>query len=327
MKGFGCLITGALCFLFAGCASPPPVQNVYVPPPQQQSAYQPVVQPKPMPPPPPPPVYIQPAVKTAFVAAYQTHGDPRLMVAMLSPQHAPTYTAIHATMEDFDAIGVSVVGFLSADGQVDVQSSTMAKQVLGREKFLRLQNGDPTVLPLLNHQLETDILVEIEAKPTAQANSGSAVRLLAQAVSTTDGRILGTAFVDIPLPMTKGIMKQCTGYLAGRIMRKVTQVWNGYNPITVRIYSAGSVGDVLKVEGLVRDVPGVRRVDNRGITGSSTTAYGQLAVLYDGSPSRFYHALKHEIRNSSGLQATDIQSNTVDMQITGPILIRSSRQR
>ena len=322
-----CIIAGTLIYLLVGCASPPPVQNVYVPSPQQPTAYQPVVQPKPMPAPPPPPVYIQPAVKTAFVAAYQTHGDPRLMVAMLSPQHAQTYSAIHATPEDFDAIGVSMAGFLSADGQVDIQSATMAKQVLGREKFLRLQNGDPTVLPLLNHQLETDILVEIEAKPTAQANVGPAVRLLAQAVSTTDGRILGTAFVDLPFPMTKLRMKQRTGYLADRIMRKITQVWDGYNPIIVRIYSAGSVGDVLRIRRLIQGVPGVRRVDNRGITGSSTTAYGRLAVLYDGSASRFYRALKREIRNSSGLQATDMQNNTVDMQMTGPILIRPPSQR
>ena len=190
---------------------------------------------------------------------------------------------------------------------------------------MQLQNGHSDVIPLLNQQLQTDILVELNAAPTAQANIGPAVRILAQAVSTTDARVLGTSSTDLLLPMDKHRITECTGYLAKRLMQRITRIWNGYSPIIVRIYNAGSVGDVLKIRKLIESVAGVRRVDNRGITGSSTTAYGRLAVLYGGSPVRFYSSLKREINNSTGLEATDLQNNTVDMQITGPIVIHPLR--
>ncbi len=352
MKSPAYLVVAMGLSVLAGCAQP--IQNVAVPPPSLQTAYQPQPYEKPMP---PQQGYAQPSYaapsgaagptgyaappqpnpygsyqalpdQAAYVKAYQTQREPRVMVIVLAPKHAKTYASIHATPEDFDAIGLSMINLLGANGQVDIQNASMAKQVLNREKFLRLQNGDPAVVPLLKQQLNTDVLVEIRAAPTAQANAGPAVRLLAQTVSTTDARILATHYIDLPLPMSKPMIDQCTSYLADKTMQSLATIWSGapgvLNPITVRIYHAATVDDVLQIKRFIQKVPGVSLVINRGMTGGSTTAYGQLDVQYGGGPGDFYSALKQELGVSTGLKATDLQNNTVDLEITGPMVLKTT---
>ncbi len=321
------VISFGIAALMGGCAQP--LQNVAVPSPSDRSAYQPIPYEKPMGPQQPVsayPVESGPTpVQSAFVAAWQAQRDPRLMVVVQPPQHAQTYTNIHATPDDFDAIGLAMIGDLSVNGRVDIQSSAMAQKVLNRESFLRLQNGDSAVLPLLKHQLNTDVVVMMKAEPTAQSSTGPAVRLLAEVVSTTDARILASSQEDMPLPMTRSTIKQATGYVANRLMQQLTGVWlGGFNPITVRIYHAATVDDVLKIEHFVQKVPGVSQVIDRGITGAANTAYGELAVGYNGAPDEFYSELKQELGVSTGLKATDIQNNTIDLQITGPMILRTT---
>ncbi len=321
------LASGGLLLALTGCAQP--LANVAIPAPSDRAAYQPQPYQKPVPGESSAPAYPAASgpspVQAAFVAAWQAQREPRLMVVVQPPQHGQTYTNIHATPDDFDAIGIDTIGYLAVNGQVDIQSSAMAKKVLNRESFLRLQNGDSAVLPLLKHQLNTDVIVEIKAEPTAQASLGPAVRLLAEAVGTTDARILATASMDMPLPMTHSMIKQCTAYISSRVMQQLTGVWlNGFNPITVRIFHAAGVDDVLKIKHFIQKVPGVSLVVDRGMTGSSTTAYGELAVRYSGAPDDFYSALKQELGVSTGLKATDIQNNTVDMEITGPMILHTT---
>ncbi len=335
MKRMISLIAGMALALLGGCAQP--VRNVAIPGPQDRAAYQPQPYQKPL----PPNAYGSPMGanpygthvplpdEAAYVRAYQAQRQPRMMVVVLAPKHAKTYAAIHANKNDFDALGLSMIEYLNANGQIDIQNPAMAKKVLKREEFLRLQNGDPAVLPLLKAQLNTDVLVEIQASPTAQTSSGlPSVRLLAQAVSTTDARILGAVYVDMPLPMSKTHINIYTGYLADKIMQSLANVWGGggraINPLTVRIYNAAGVNDVLKIKHLIQKVPGVRLVVDRGITGSRTTAYGQLSVQYNGAPDDFYGALQQELGVSTGLKAVDLQNNTIDLEITGPMVLKTT---
>ncbi|HTV49154.1 MAG TPA: hypothetical protein VMG59_11995 [Phycisphaerae bacterium] len=337
------LFISLITFTLAGCSQS--VQNVPVPPPQDQTAYQPVVQPKPL----PVNAYNNPMGvnqgspsvgvnpygehvplpdEPAYVQAYQAQHSPRIMIEVIQPQTTSPYTpAIAASQQDYDAIQISMIDYLGANGQVDIQDPTMAQKVLDRESFLRLQNGDQTVLPLLKQSLQTDVVVVVQAAPTAQATIGTALRLLVSIISTTDGRVLGADYVDMPLPMSKTNINLYTSYLADKVMQKLAAVWNGgvaaYNPIIVRIYNAASVDDVLTIKQYIQKVPGVLGVINRGITGSSTSAYGELAVQYGGAPDDFYSALKQELGGSTGLKATDLQNNTVDIQITGPMNLQT----
>ena len=339
MKSFRILgaTVAALAFsgLLAGCQQP--LQNVAIPSPQDQAAYQPQPYSKPL----PPDAYGAPVTgnpygthvalpdEAAYVQAYQAQRDPRIMVEVLLGQGGATAATFHLGNEDFDAIQISMIEYLNANGQVDIQDPSMAQKVLARESFLRLQNGDPKVLPLLKHQLKTDVLIEIQAAPTQQASFGNAVRLLAQAVSTTDARVLAATYVDMPLPASKTNINMYTGYLADKVMQKLAAIWGGgaaaYNPLVVRIYNAAGIDDVLAIKHFVQKVPGVRLVIDRGMTGSSSTAYGRLAIEYNGAPDDFYSALKQEIGVSRGLKAVDLQNNTVDLQITGPMVLRTTR--
>lgn len=49
-----------------------------------------------------------------------------------------------------------------------------------------------------------------------------------------------------------------------------------------------------------------------------------LRCAYNGAPDDFYSALKQELGVSTGLKATDIQNNTVDMEITGPMILHTT---
>ncbi|MGC8561187.1 MAG: hypothetical protein ACP5O1_10980 [Phycisphaerae bacterium] len=332
-KWMGGWCVALLAMLLAGCQQP--VQNVAIPSPQDQAAYQPVPYQKPLPPGAfgqtggnPYGEHVPLPDEAAYVQAYQTQREPRIMVEVLRLPTSTTNRQISASSADFDAIEISMIDYLNANGQVDIQSESMARDVLSRESFLRLQNGDPRVLPLLKHQLKTDVLIEIKAAPTGQSSTGQpAIRMLATAVSTTDARILGAAYVDMPLPMSKTNINMYTGYLADKIMQKLASVWGGsataYNPIIVRIYNAAGIDDLLALKHFVAKVPGVRLVVNRGMTGSSSTAYGRLAVQYDGSPGRFYESLKRNIGVSTGIKAFDLQNNTVDLEVTGPMVLKT----
>jgi hypothetical protein len=330
---FGALIVVSVV---AGCSQP--VQNVPVPSPQDQTAYQPVVAQKPL----PADAYGPPVTganpygehvplpdEPAYVQAYQAQHQPRIMVEVIqTPTTSTNAPQLGASDEDFTAIQISMIDYLNANGQVDIQDPTMAQRVLDRESFLRLQNGDTQVLPLLKQELQTDVVVVVQAAPTAQATIGTALRMLVSVVSTTDGRVLGADYVDMPLPMSKTNINLYTSYLADKVMQKLTAVWNGgagsFNPITVRIYNAASVDDILTIKHYIQKVPGVTQVTNRGITGSSSTAYGVLAVQYNGAPDDFYSALKQELGVSTGLKAVDLQNNTLDLQITGPMNLQTT---
>ncbi len=328
------LLLGALMLAFggmmAGCQT---VQRVNIPSAQDQNAYQPVPYSKPL----PPNAFASSGGigqhvplpdEAAYVRAYQAQRNPRIMVLVTYPTSKLAMQKTGILPNDYQALQISMIDYLNAGGQVDIQDPQMAQQVLDRESFLRLQNGDTRVLPLIQHQLNTDLLVEVQAAPTSQATAGPAIRLLAQAISTDNGRVLGAEYVDMPLPMSKTNINLYTGFLADKLMQKLTTIWGGapgaLNPITVRIYNAAAVEDVLKIQHFVAKVPGVERVVEQGITGSSSTAYGTLAVQYQGSPANFYLALKRELGVSSGLKATDIQNNTVDMEITGPMILKTT---
>jgi len=337
-------LVALMTLALAGCSQP--VQNVPVPPPQDQTAYQPVVEPKPL----PVNTYNQPMGvssgppsfgvnpygehvplpdEPAYIQAYQAQHQPRIMVEVIQTPTTPTNApAIGASDQDFNAIQISMIDYLNANGQVDIQDPTMAQKVLDRESFLRLQNGDQSVIPLLKQSLQTDVVVVVQAAPTGQASIGTALRLLVSVISTTDGRILGADYVDMPLPMSKTNINLYTSYLADKVMQKLAAIWNGgvgaYNPIAVRIYNAASVDDILTIKQYIQKVPGVLGVMNRGLTASSNIGYGEVDVQYGGVPDDFYSALKRELGVSTGLKAVDLQNNTIDLEITGPMNLQTT---
>ena len=343
---------GICGLLFAGCEQPV-VQRVGIPGPNDTQSYVPVPAPKPLPPeatgeypggPNGPPVAIvrQPLPEEAnFVRAYQAARSPRLMVfvnrtiqgevlphdqLVQAGQQANVngqYDNIGASRTDYEAIELSLLNYLSAPG-VDVRDSDVLRAKMNREEVLRLENNDRSVVPLLKTEFQTDILLQVAATPTSHASSGQAVRMLAKAIRTTDGRVLASDYQDLPLPMTKTAINVFTRQIARQVMAQMANVWgNGgtpaFDPVEVRIYKAATVDDALRLRTWVQKVRGVRQVVSRGMTGGSNTAYAVLSVAYDGPPEDLYADLKANAGASAGLKAVDVQANTISLEVTGPM--------
>jgi len=315
---------------------------------------------------PPPPLVRQPLPEEdTFVKAYQAARSPRIMVFVnrtiqgeilpkdnleelirvedtqssnaavpVNTRHttsiktaAAKYDTIGASRTDYEAIELSLLKYLSAPG-VDVRDAEVLRAKMDREAELRLENNDRTVVPLLKKEFQTDILVQVAATPTSHAAVGQAVRMLAKAIRTTDGRVLASDYEDLPLPMTKTVINIFTRQIARHLMLEMATVWgNGgspvFDPIELRIYKAASVDDTLSLRTWVQKVRGVRQVISRGLTGGSATAYAVLAVAYDGPPEDLYADLKANAGASTGLKAVDVQGNTINLEVTGPMALHT----
>jgi hypothetical protein len=233
---------------------------------------------------------------------------------------------IGATSADYEMMEASIIDYMDAGGRVIIKDSEAARAKLDREKVLRIENSDPAAIRLLSTELQADVLIQVKAVPTSQSNQAApgqkAVRLIAKATGTTDARNLGTAFVDMPLPMTKTNVNIYTRYLSEKLMQGMTQRWANnpvWDPIEVRIYKAASIDDSLKIRKMIQGLKGVTEVTSRGATGSSATSYATLAVAFAGAPEDMYGELKDSLGKSQGLKAVDLQNNTIDLEVTGPM--------
>ena len=242
---------------------------------------------------------------------------------------ADKYDIFGATSDDYQMIESSIVQYFDNSGKVRIQDSDAARAKLSREQVLRIENGDPAANRLLATELQADVLVRITAKPTTQASGGAAVRLIAKAVATTDARNLGSATVDMPLPMSKTNINVYTRYLTSEMMRQMAQKWSlpaEYDPIEVRIYKAASIDDSLKIRTWLQATQGVSTVKTNSATGGSTTSYASFAVGFGGAPEDLYGNLKAAIGMSQGLKAVDLQNNTINLEVTGPMnLVTTTR--
>jgi hypothetical protein len=351
MKAAICGALFVICgWTLLGCEHPT-VQRVAIPAPNETQAYVPVPAPKPLPPeatgeypggPNGPPVAIvrQPLPEEPnFVRSYQAARSPRIMVfvnrtiqgellphdvlAQATAGASGKYDSIGASRTDYEAIELSLLNYLSAPG-VDVRDSDVLRAKMNREEVLRLENNDRSVVPLIKSEFQTDILIQVAATPTSHASAGQAVRMLAKAIRTTDARVMASDYQDLPLPMTKTVINEFTRQIARNLMAQMANVWgNGgepaWDPVELRIYKAATVDDTLRLRTWVQKVRGVRQVVTRGSTGSATTAYAVLSVAYDGPPEDLYADLKSNIGASSGLKAVDVQANTINLEVTGPM--------
>jgi hypothetical protein len=278
----------------------------------------------------------------AFVQAYVNRRSPRIMVfvnrtiqgdavpqenlqQLVNSQQVPS-----ANSADYDMIEASLVRYFDNSGKIQVKDSESARSKLNREQILRIENGDPAANRLLSVELQQDILIRVTAMGTQQASAGPSIRLIAKAVGTTDARNLGTAFVDMPLPMTKTNINIFTRYLAEELMGQMGQKWAlppEFDPIEVRIYKAASVDDTLKIRKWLQATQGVSQVRNQGATGGSAGAYAAFAVGYQGAPEDLYDNLKEAIGLSQGIKAVDLQNNTINLEITGPMNLVTTTRR
>jgi hypothetical protein len=254
-------LTGILSATVLGCMMSPSAPRGMVPPPDAQgTATAPpqhtVDAPKPMPqdtdaaqlPPPPfqdPPLISQPPPEQAeFLDAYNKVGKPRITIFVnrsLEGTEMPAnpgadtnnseylqkgqYDEGYAKSLDYEAIEDELADWIGCDGQVTIVSPTMARQKLTDAQVKDLQSGRPQVLAELAQELNTDILIQVQAHPTKQYRDSLHVRIIAEAINTKGGESLARAIDDAPLPLDKPGINKYTRFLARKLMADITSSW------------------------------------------------------------------------------------------------------
>jgi len=136
------------------------------------------------------------------------------------------YDEVQAKSLDYEAVENILTDWIAANGQTNVVSPLMARERLTDEQVKELQSGRPRVVGELVQQLQADVLIQVQARPTRQTRAGLEVRLIAEALNTRGGQSIGRAVVDIPAPLEKTTINKYTRFVARKLMDDMTGTWN-----------------------------------------------------------------------------------------------------
>ncbi len=143
----------------------------------------------------------------------------------------PKFDEVAARMIDYQAIETIMTDWLSASGNVTLMSPTMVRQKLTDEQVKAIESGRPQVLREIAQQLDTDILIQAQARPTRQTPDGMEVRLVVEAFNIRGGESVGRAMVDIPPPLQKTTINRYTRFLARKLMDDMIGTWSALRPM------------------------------------------------------------------------------------------------
>jgi hypothetical protein len=134
---------------------------------------------------------------------------------------------------DYEAVENILTDWLSAGGNTEIISPTLARAKLSIEQLTALEKGERGRLLEVSERLDTDILVLVQARPTRQSYRGLEVRLVAEAINTRGGRSIGRAVVDIPPPLEKRQINDYTRFVARKLMDDMLMTWSAPVPTTM----------------------------------------------------------------------------------------------
>lgn len=140
------------------------------------------------------------------------------------------YDEVLAKQIDYQAIETIMTDWLSADGQVVIMSPTVVRQRLTDQQVAELEAGRPQVMREIAQQLDTDILVQVQARPTRQTERGLDVRMVVEAFNVMDGQSIARAVVDMPAPLEKTTINRYTRFLARKLMDGMIGTWSAPPP-------------------------------------------------------------------------------------------------
>lgn len=136
------------------------------------------------------------------------------------------YDEVDARALDYEAMENILTDWLAADGSVEIVSPVMARQRLTDEQVKDLQAGRPQASGEVARQLDADVLVQIQARPTRQTLRGLEVRVIAEAIDVgRGGRSIARAVVEVPPPLDKPQLNKYTRFLARKLMDGMTGSW------------------------------------------------------------------------------------------------------
>jgi len=140
------------------------------------------------------------------------------------------YDEVLAKQIDYSAVENILTDWMACGGQVEIMSPDAARKKLSAQQIEDLQEGKREMLNPLAQRLNTDVLIQVQAKPTKQTNEGLTVRLIVDAISVKTGQSIGRAVVDVPPPLDKIQINTFTRYVARRLMAGMTDTWMNQQP-------------------------------------------------------------------------------------------------
>lgn len=137
------------------------------------------------------------------------------------------YDEAKANTLDYQAMEKILSDWLSCGGQVHLISSDYLAAQLSPEEMAALQEGKPIVMSDMAQKVGADVLIQVQAHPTNQTGALQ-VRLVAEAMNIRGGDQIGTAVVDVPLPLDKPQLNDYTRFIAAKLMVGMRGAWESY---------------------------------------------------------------------------------------------------
>lgn len=141
------------------------------------------------------------------------------------------YDEAWASKIDYGTMETVLTQWISNDGQVTVMSPSVIRSRLKPEEVSRLEEGRLRELRELAKELDTDILIHVQVRPTRQSTQGPiALRLNAESINMMGGESIGRATVLIPPPLSSEQVNKFTRFVARKLMSDMIQTWSGPGP-------------------------------------------------------------------------------------------------
>jgi hypothetical protein len=128
---------------------------------------------------------------------------------------------------DYLAVENILADAMSCGGQVHLISSDYLAAQLSPADMEALAQGKPVAMNDLAQKVGADVLVQVQARPTRQAN-GLQIRLVAEAMNIRGGEMIGNAVVDVPPPLDKPTINEYTRFMARKLMTGMSGSWESY---------------------------------------------------------------------------------------------------
>jgi hypothetical protein len=157
---------------------------------------------------------------------FQTTGAGEYTERTVVYLHPGEYDEIQAKGIDYGMMEMLLTDWMSADNQVAIVSPLMARKKLTAEQVKELESGRPQVLSEIAKQLDADILIQIQARPTRQTGRGLELRILADVMDLQRGESLARGAVDLEPPLDKIQMNRYTRFLARKLMDGMATTWS-----------------------------------------------------------------------------------------------------
>lgn len=143
---------------------------------------------------------------------------------------AGNYDEAQARSIDYEAMENILTDWLAADGKIEIVSPVMVRDRLTDQQLKDLQSGRPQMAGEVARLLDTDVLVQVAAKPTRQTSAGLEIRLVAEAINVRrGGQSIARAVVDVPPPLDKQKLNRFTRFVARKLMDGMIASWSAYD--------------------------------------------------------------------------------------------------